>query len=307
MSQVMDDPTVAATERESVKDRAFVLAYRALERVARTLPEKTGRAIFSRAGRMAFHLAPRARAVVMANQAQVLGRSIEDPLVRASTEEAFALYARYWVDSFHLIELSDAEVLARVQCETADRLRDPVAAGTGAIAVLPHIGNWDAAGRWMKAIGLPVVAVAEELEPRRLYELFVAHRRALGMDIIGLSDANVGSRLTGALAASRVVALVADRDFSGRGVEVEMFGRPRRLPAGPALLSITTGAPLMVTPTYTTPEGWRIHISEPLTVAPTGDRRADVRSLTAKMAQGFEEAISAAPSDWHLFQPGWEP
>jgi KDO2-lipid IV(A) lauroyltransferase len=283
-----------------------VLAYQALERVARTLPEKTGRVIFSRAGRMAFRLAPRARAVVLANQAQVLGRSVEDPLVRASAEEAFALYARYWVDSFHLSELSDTELLARVRCDTADRLRDPLAAGTGAIAVMPHMGNWDAGGRWVKAIGLPVVTVVEQLEPRRLYELFLAHRRAMGIDIIGLSDPNVGSSLAKALGANRVVALVADRDFSGRGIDVEMFGRTKRLPAGPALLSITTGAPLMVTPVYTTRAGWRIHISEPITVEPTGDRRADVRALTAKMARGFEEAISAAPSDWHMFQPGWE-
>jgi len=306
VSRVLDEPAVDAAERETLKQRATVLAYQALERVARTLPEKTGRVIFSRAGRMAFRLAPRARAVVLANQAQVLGRSVEDPLVRASAEEAFALYARYWVDSFHLSELSDTELLARVRCDTADRLRDPLAAGTGAIAVMPHMGNWDAGGRWVKAIGLPVVTVVEQLEPRRLYELFLAHRRAMGIDIIGLSDPNVGSSLAKALGANRVVALVADRDFSGRGIDVEMFGRTKRLPAGPALLSITTGAPLMVTPVYTTRAGWRIHISEPITVEPTGDRRADVRALTAKMARGFEEAISAAPSDWHMFQPGWE-
>jgi len=306
VSRVLDEPAVDAAERETLKQRATVLAYQALERVARTLPEKTGRVIFSRAGRMAFRLAPRARAVVLANQAQVLGRSVEDPLVRASAEEAFALYARYWVDSFHLSELSDTELLARVRCDTADRLRDPLAAGTGAIAVMPHMGNWDAGGRWVKAIGLPVVTVVEQLEPRRLYELFLAHRRAMGIDIIGLSDPNVGSSLAKALGANRVVALVADRDFSGRGIDVEMFGRTKRLPAGPALLSITTGAPLMVTPVYTTRAGWRIHISEPITVEPTGDRRADVRALTAKMARGFEEAISAAPSDWHMYQPGWE-
>ena len=75
-----------------------------------------------------------------------------------------------------------------------------------------------------------------------------------------------------ALGENRMVALVADRDFTGRGVEVEMFGAARRMPAGPALLSLTTGAPLIVTPTYTTPDGWRIEIREPL------DDRADRRS-----------------------------
>ena len=30
-----------------------------------------------------------------------------------------------------------------------------------------------------------------------------------------------------------------------------------------------------------------------------------LRALTTLMARSFEEAIAAAPSDWHLFQPGW--
>ncbi len=175
----------------------------------------------------------------------------------------------------------------------------------GGICALPHLGNWDAAGRWMNAIGLPALAVAEELTPRRLYDLFVELRNSIGMDVVGLSDPNVGRTLAIALGEGRMIALVADRDFTGRGVEVEMFGRKRTIPAGPALLSLTTGAPLIVTPTYTTPNGWRIEIREPLSIEPTGDKRADVRALTILMARTFEEAIAAAPSDWHMFQPGW--
>jgi len=295
----------AGAEEETRKDRAFVFGYRALERAARATPEKTGRAVASRVGRLAFRVAPRVRAVVAANQAQVLGRPVEDPLVKASTREAFELYARYFVDSFHLPDLSDDEMLARVRCDTAHRLHQAFADGKGGICVLPHLGNWDAAGRWMLAIGLPVLAVAEELKPRRLYELFVEHRRSIGMDIVGSFDLNVGRTLASALAANRMVALVADRDLTGRGVEVEMFGRMRRIPAGPALLSISTGSPLMVTQTYTTPDGWRIEIGEPLSIERTGDRRADVRALTTLVARAFEESITAAPSDWHMFQPGW--
>ncbi len=47
----------------------------------------------------------------------------------------------------------------------------------------------------MKAIGLPALAVAEELQPRRLYELFVELRNSIGMDVVGLSDPNVGRKL----------------------------------------------------------------------------------------------------------------
>jgi KDO2-lipid IV(A) lauroyltransferase len=302
----VDPPVSRDTEHETPKDRAFIVAYRALRAISRSLPEHTARALFTRAGRLAYRLAPGARAIVAENQAQVLGREPDDPLVLASTREAFALYGRFWVEAFHLVELTDEEILARVSCDTAYRLWQAHEEGKGAVLALPHIGNWDAAGRWMMALGLPLVSVAEELEPRRLYEFFVEHRRSIGIDIIGLSDANVGRKLGAALGANRMVALVADRDFGGRGIEVEMFGRTRRLPAGPALLSLMSGAPLMVTPTYQTPTGWRIHISEPLSIERTGDRRSDVEALTIQMARAFEEAIAAAPADWHMFQPGWE-
>ncbi len=303
MTSTMVEP--ADEERETMKDRAFVLAYQIIERIAKPMPEKTGRAIATRAGRLAYRLSSNVRAVVAANQAQVLGRPVDDPLVIASTREAFELYARYFVDSFHQPVLSDEEILSRVECDTAYRLREGLAGGKGVVCALPHLGNWDAAGRWMRALGIPVLAVAEELKPRRLFELFVEHRLAIGMDTISLSANNLGSRLAAALRQNRLIALVADRDFSGKGVDVEMFGRTRRIPAGPALLSLSTGAPLIVTPTYTTPDGWRIYIGEPLSIEPTGDRRKDVRALTTLMARTFEEAIAQAPSDWHLFQPGW--
>jgi KDO2-lipid IV(A) lauroyltransferase len=248
---------------------------------------------------------PGVRRVVAANQAQVLGRSSSDPLVRASTREAFASYARYWFDTFHVALESDEAIVERFHTVDVDHLWGALGEGKGAICALPHIGNWDAAGRWLAAEGEPVVSVAEQLEPARLFDLFLEHRQALGMEIIGTAHARVGQLLAGRLAENRVVALIADRDLNGRGVDVTMFGRNCKLPAGPALLSISTGAPLLVCRVYQTHEDWVCIFGEPLRVEPSGDRRADVVKLTGMMARGFERAIAAAPSDWHMFQPGW--
>jgi KDO2-lipid IV(A) lauroyltransferase len=127
------------------------------------------------------------------------------------------------------------------------------------------------------------------------------------VEVLGLGDAGIARALAGKLAAGYVVALVADRDLTGRGVEVTMFGRVRRVPAGPALLAITTGAPLIVTPVYQTERGWRVIMTPPLAVEPSGDRRTDVTALTRCMAEEFERAIASAPTDWHMFQPAWDP
>jgi len=180
-------------------------------------------------------------------------------------------------------------------------------AGKGCVCALPHMGNWDAAGHWFGANGYRIAAVAEELRPPRLYELFLRHREELGMRIVGLTkEGHVGQQLKQLLSENWMVALVADRDLTGRGTEVEMFGAPRRVPAGPALLSLSSGAPLVVCPVYTRDDGWEVRIEEPLEIERTGVIREDVAALSRLMAERFERAIAAKPTDWHMFQPAWD-
>jgi len=296
------------SSRASLREGAGYQAYRLVAWLSRSLPPRAGAALFGLVGRAGHALMPGLRATVAANQAQVLGLPPEHPTVRASTREAFRTYARYWHETFRISLLPVEEFLARTDIVGYEHVEAALAQGRGVICVLPHLGNWDVGGRYMTERGLRVVSVAEELRPERLFRLFVEHREALGLEILGLSrDAQVGRRLASALAENRMVALVADRDLTGRGVEVPMFGRPRRLPAGPALLSLTTGAPILVSPVYQIPGGWRIVFSAPFEIDATGERRRDVAALTHRMGEAFERAISAAPADWHLFQPAWEP
>jgi KDO2-lipid IV(A) lauroyltransferase len=272
------------------------------------IPEHTGRMLFRWFGRAAFSLAPNLRATVAANQARVLGRPIEDPLVRASTRDAFLSYSRYWYDSFHATRLTDAQIRTRFHVQGREHFDRAFERGKGLIAVLPHAGNWDVAGRWLQVEGIPMTTVAEKLKPDRLFRLFTEHREALGIDVTGLdSEGRVGHRLSRALAANRLVALLADRDLTGRGVEVQMFGRARRLPTGPALLALSSGAPVVVCALNDEGDDWRLIIGPTLEAESTGDRRADVARLTDRLAREFERIISAAPSQWHLFQPGWDP
>lgn len=293
-------------ERETPKQRLAYRAYATAEWLARTLPEPVARRVFRWFGRLAHRRLHGLRATVEDNMAHVLGRAADAPIVRAAAREAFDLYARYWLDTFRLCAMPDDEFLRRFEIEGLERIDAALAAGKGCIAVLPHMGNWDAAGRFLGLKGYPVVSVAEELRPRRLNELFLRHRDRLGVRIVPLlAGTHVGQQLAKYLSDNWIVGLVADRDLTGRGVDVQMFGGTRKLPAGPALLSLTSGAPLMGCPVYTTGDGWRCRVGDPLPMERTGDTRADVSTLTARMAAEFERAIAARPVDWHMFQPGW--
>jgi len=274
--------------------------------VARRMPTHTGRALAKLAGTLAYHLAPGARAVVAANQAQVLGRPPGDPLVQGSVREAFQLYARFWFDVFHIATWDEERLLRSIRFEGMEALHEAREAGTGVVITLPHSGNYDVAGRAVVASGIPVVAVAERLKPERLTELFLEERERLGLEIVPLSGSHVGQRLGSALGANKAIALLADRDLNGRGTKVDLFGRPHRFPVGPAMLAIQSGAPIVVAETYQTPTGWTVRMRRVPEIVRTGDRRADVTATLEALADMFEDTISAAPADWHMFQPCWE-
>ena len=291
--------------RAQVVGQITYLAYRGMHAVCPLLPSRSGRRVFEAAGRLLYRFAPRMRATVTANQGQVLGRPADDPLVRASAREAFARYARYWFDTFNVLGWSDERVIRAFQFDNLDLVEKALAEGKGAVIALPHMGNWDVGGRAMALRLAPIVSVAEHLKPESLFELFLEHRRMLGMDIIDLATDHVGRQLTHELERNRIVALVADRDLSGGGLEVEMFGRTRRMPIGPAMLSLSSGAPLLAASIVSTPEGWCLTFGE-VSIERTGRRREDVVASTHALAAAFERGIASSPADWYLFQPGWD-
>ena len=295
-----------SVRRETWRETLAYWSYRALELLAMSLPPAVGRWVFSTVGGIAHATLDGVRATVAANQANALGLDADDERVKMSTREAFDLYARYWYDSFRVRVATPDEVNARTRTVDVHNIDDGLERGKGVVCVLPHMGNWDVGGHWLALHGYRIASVAEELRPPRLSELFLRHREELGMRIVPLAkNGNVGAQLKQLLADNWVVALVADRDLSGRGVEVEMFGGPWRVPAGPAVLSLAAGAPLLVCPVYTLDDGWEIRIGSPIEIERTGAIRQDVRALSQSIATEFERAIAAKPADWHMFQPGW--
>ena len=294
-------------ERPDLRTRIGTLQYEAMKRVAMDWPSSVAKPVFRAYGYLTWRLIPSLRAVVASNLARVIGRPADSELVQEATREAFTLYARYWYDMFRLRVMTEDEVKRRFVLEGLSNIDAALANGHGAILALPHLGNWDAAGHYLAVNGYRLCAVAERLPNERVFELFLHHREALGMKIVPLdSAARAGPQLVQLLADNWLVALVADRDLTGRGVDVEMFGAPRKLPAGPALLSLTSGAPLLNCPVYTTDAGWHCRIGPPLQSERTGDMRSDVTALTTVLAAEFERDIAAKPTDWHMFQPAWE-
>jgi KDO2-lipid IV(A) lauroyltransferase len=102
------------------------------------------------------------------------------------------------------------------------------------------------------------------------------------------------------LADNRIVCLMAERDLTRTGVQVDFFGEPTRMPAGPAKLAIETGAALLTVHCWYEDDGWGIRIYPPVDCG-----SGDVGVVTQALADRFAENIAAHPADWHMLQPQW--
>ncbi len=227
--------------------------------------------------------------------------------LRALSRRGMRSYLRYWCEAFRLPDWSRERVVGRVRVEGEHHLRDGVGSGRGVLAALMHMGNWDHAGAWATLTDVPVVTVAERLEPERLFARFLAYREGLGMEILPLTGGggDLLDTLSQRLRAGRLVPLLADRDLRATGIDVELLGEPTRMPPGPAMLALRTGAALHPVSIWFEGPGLVIRFHDEVLPPESGRTREKVIAMTQEVADEFSAAIRAHPQDWHMLQPLW--
>ena len=289
-------PASRANQRERLIDYAFRMAWTVTrhspEPVATRLLESTADRVWRQRGAGVQQLE--------ANLRRAAPDLTAEELVELS-RRGMQSYFRYWHEVFRISSWSRSRIVDSVVTTGEDGLRGGFDQGRGAIIALPHMANWDLAGAWACLTGMPVSTVAERLRPEVLFDRFVSYREALGMEVIALTgQGNPLSALRTSIAEGRLVCLLADRDLTGAGIEVELLGEGAHLPGGPALLSRVTGAPMVALNLSYSGPLMRLDFSPVIEPRPGPD---GLRAMTQQVADWFSDGITRHPSDWHMLQP----
>ena len=278
------------------------LAYLAGWKIVGALPEKVAYRLFQR---LAVSMYRR-----NANSVQRLRKnlSIVKPGLSHVDLELLVLsglqsYLRYWCDTFRIHHWSHERIEATVSLSNDHLLRDPMAEGKGVVIALPHSGNWDHAGAYFCQQGIPLVTVAEILKPEKLFKKFLSYREQMGFEVLGL-DSRAFVTLLRRAREKRLIALVADRDLSDSGIPVEFFGHTAKMPAGPAVLAIKEGLPLVAAHVSYTDIGIHINFTQ-IEIALSETEEDSVAVTVQRIADAFAHGISEAPEDWHMLQRIW--
>ena len=230
--------------------------------------------------------------------------SITNSALEALTKEGMRSYLRYWFDTFRLNKWSKSRIIETTFVVRENLLRDPIETKKGCIIALPHAGNWDHAAAYFCSTGIPITAVVERLKPEAIFKKFLAYRQSIGIEAISHREKTIPI-LMERLNQGKLVALVADRDMSRYGIEVNFLGGIAKMPAGPAILAIKSGSPLVTAYIRYLDKGIEVTFDETIQLPISGSEEEQIRIVTQSMADNFAKRIQDSPVDWHMLQRIW--
>ena len=278
--------------------RAYFFGWAILRRIsesrATNLFQRLGLLMYKRNGKSVERL----RSNLSRVKPELISTELED-LVRSGVLS----YMRYWMDTFRSPDWSKERILATVTVSNEHLLMNPIKHQTGVVVSLPHAGNWDHAGSYFCSRGAQLVTVVEVLKPRALFEKFLAYRQAIGMEALPL-DSRAFPTLLQRARDGKLIALVADRDLSSSGIDVEFFGGVARMPAGPAIVAIRAGIPLVTAFVSYTEAGIHVNLQE-IKIPQSGDEESRIKATVQLCADNFADGIKEFPHDWHMMQRIW--
>ena len=230
--------------------------------------------------------------------------NISERELEVLTKDGMRSYLRYWFDTFRLNKWSKSRIIETTFVVRENLLRDPVETKEGCIIALPHAGNWDHAAAYFCSTGIPLTAVVEKLKPEAIFKKFLAYRQSIGIEAISHKEKTIPI-LMERLNQGKLIALVADRDMSRNGIEVNFLGGIAKMPAGPAILAIKTGSPLVTAYIRYLDKGIEITFDETIKLPVTGGEDEQIKIVTQSMADNFAKRIKDSPVDWHMLQRIW--
>jgi phosphatidylinositol dimannoside acyltransferase len=280
-------------------------AFAAVQMVAERLPRNWAYALAIVAARFAYWFSPLARPRLEFNIA-VARPDYDRRAVRRTTWINFRNHAKSYVDLMQLPRMRVETMRPLLKVEGLENLSEARALGKGVLVVTCHMGSYEVVAAIWSATQAPVSIFAEELEPRPLFEWYRETRARLGISVLTLDFGGL-RQVTHALQEEEVVITAIDRDIAGTGQVMPFFGRPARIPLGPAAIALRLGTPILPACANRLPDDtYLVETAPPVVARSTGDARADQVRVTQDLLRVIEGFIRRHPDQWHVPHRIWE-
>lgn len=189
----------------------------------------------------------------------------------------------------------------------AEALQPLLAQPGPAILFSGHIGNWEMLPVAAAAAGVPFHSMYRTIENREIDALLLdLRRRAMRYDVqMFAKGPNGAKQAMKHLMAGGRLGMLMDQKMND-GIEARFFGRPAMTAPALAVLALRLRCPVI--PGWVQrlgPARFRVTCEAPLALPDTGDRNADVGTLTQAMNDTLERWIRQRPEGWLWLHRRW--
>ena len=246
------------------------------------------------------------RRAVVERQVRAAFPGLAEPEVLRIARASYAHLGRTTIETALLPTFDRAHVLELFEnVEGWDVVDRAMAQGRGVMFVSGHLGNWELAGSYIAARGVPLEAVARRMENPLFDEYITETRRSIGMTVI--HDADAVRRVPRAMREGHAVAFLVDQGAVGlASTWVPFFGRYAKTPRGPAVFALRLKTPLVFATALRQPNGRYTMYFEEVPVTPTGTLDADVDAIVASYTSTLERWVRRAPEQYFWHHRRWK-
>ncbi len=199
-----------------------------------------------------------------------------------------------------------ADLLKNVRLEGIERVFEAKKDGVGAIGITAHIGNFQLMGVRLSLEDINFWFLVKDPKTRALTEAWYRYMDRINLKKINFTDRSEAIKgVINILKQSGFIMMLAD-EYKSNGIKVDFFGRPTYMAAGPAVISLRTGATLL--PMFIVREKkskYKIIFDKPIEHHPTGDKEKDIIDLTQIRTDLLEKYVRRYPDQWLWVHSRW--
>jgi KDO2-lipid IV(A) lauroyltransferase len=200
------------------------------------------------------------------------------------------------------------ELLRNVKVIGLEKVAGARSGGTGAVGLTAHLGNFQLMGVRLGAEkDLDFWFLVKDPKARALTDAWYRYMDKIDLNRLNFTErTDVAKLVIGRLNRSAFVMMVAD-EHKRRGIKADFFGKETRMAAGPAVISLRTGAKLL--PMFIVREKksrYTLYIEDPIDFTPTGHREEDVKALTQLRTRALEKYVRKYPGQWLWLHSHWK-
>ncbi len=252
-----------------------------------------------------YYLSSSKMRTVVRNNLQLISQG-QSSDIRRNSRQVFRNFGRYMVDFFQMNGINRDFMTENVRVSGLRNLKKALYHHRGGIILTAHLGNWELGGAVLSRLGYPSLGVALSHADPEVDDFFSRKRTANGLETVAPGQAF--RRCLQRLKQNRLVSIVGDYDFSGRGETVTFLGKETSVPKGPAVLSLRTGAPIIPAFMIRDEQGrYVLTIGEPMfpPTEATSESRVEpglIKIFVQRYIKTLETQIIRHPSQWLMFR-----